>query len=181
MNLLSEQDQKNIAKERIFRLLIVNGFFILSLLIIALILLIPPYLFLVLQSAELIRVLDIEKQSAELHQAETIESSIRILNQRVKILHANENELRDPSTVIKAVIDKKPRGITLGSFLYDKGANEKADVLSVVGHAATRDILLRFIAVLEKEPLFMTVHSPVSNLLSKDKVEFSLTLDLAAL
>jgi len=182
MNLLPQEDQNKIKKDRAFRFLAVFGVGILVVQLISLVLLLPTYLFLVSQSLELGRQLDLDRQSAELYRAENIESSIKGLNKKMGALQENEKLLRDPSISIRSVIDEKLNNIKLNSFIYRKGKTAgEMDTLSLDGYSNTREILLEFIDVLEDDALFDVVESPVSNILSKDEVEFSLILHLSEL
>lgn len=182
MNLLPQNDQENIKKERALRFLVVSGIGIFFILLSSLILLLPTYLFLIMQSMELERQLDLEQKSAELYRAENIESAISDLNRQISVMRDNEKILRDPSLTIQSVVKQKPIGMTLSSFTYRKSiSGDDLDTLSLSGYADTRDILLDFVEVLENDKSLEGVDSPVSNLLSKDEVEFKLILHLPTL
>ena len=182
MNLLPQDKKRKIEQERIYRFLIVDGLGIMSILIIALILLLPTYLLLVMQSMELERQLDLEKQSSELYRAENIETSMKDINVKIKLFNDNEKILTNPSNAIKSIIDYKLPGISINSFTYRGAAKSKnLSSLSIAGEAETRDELLDFVKLLERDDNFDSVESPVSNLLTKTRVEYSLIINLKSL
>lgn len=177
-NLLPFSEQNKIARRRAFRFLTVAGLMIFLILLAAVFLLLPSYLFLSFQSKELARKLEIEKQSSELKKAESTETAIRNLNRRIGILNINKNVLKNSFSEIAFLAEKKPVGVLINSFLYEKGKQDKPDTLIVAGDAKTRDSFLRFTEILEKNSAFSRVYSPVSNILSKEEIEFSLIIDL---
>jgi len=178
MNLLPFSEQNKIARQRLFCCSIATGlitFFILSA---AIFFLVPSYLFLFFQSKELARKLEIEKQSSELKKAESIEATIRNLNRRIDLLSKNEAVLKDPFSEMALLIKEKPANVLINSFSYEKSGQNKPAILTVTGNAKTRDSLLRFVEILGKNPAFSRVYSPISNILSKEEIEFSLIMDL---
>ncbi|MEK7122181.1 MAG: hypothetical protein AAB807_01245 [Patescibacteria group bacterium] len=179
MNLLPLSEQNKIARERLFRFSVAAGLISFFILLAAIFLLLPSYLFLFFQSKELARKLEIEKQSPELKKAESIEAAIKNFSRRINALNANKIVLEDPFREMAFLIEEKPAGMLINSFSYEKGKKDKADALTVAGYAKARDSLLRFAETLEKNSAFSRVYSPVANILSKEEIEFSLILDLA--
>ncbi|MEK7596018.1 MAG: hypothetical protein AAB564_00485 [Patescibacteria group bacterium] len=178
-NLLPFSEQNKIARRRLFRFLTVAGLITFFILLTAIFLLSPSYLFLSFQSKELARKLEIEKQSSELKKAESIEAAIRNLNRRIDFLSKNKTLLKNPFSEIAFLAEKKPAGVLINSFLYGKGEQGRPDTLTIAGDAKTRDSFLRFVEILEKNSAFSRIYSPVSNILSKEEIEFSLISDLA--
>lgn len=177
-NLLPFPAQNKIARQRLFRFLIAAGLMTFFILLAAIFLLSPSYLLLSFQSKELARKLEIEKQSSELKKVESIEAAIRNLNQRIGILSKNKTLLKDSFSEIAFLAEKKPVGVLINSFLYEKGKQGKPDTLAIAGDARTRDSFLRFVKILEKNSVFSRVYSPISNILSKEEIGFSLIMDL---
>ncbi|MEK7647298.1 MAG: hypothetical protein AAB378_02920 [Patescibacteria group bacterium] len=178
MNLLPLDDQRKIALERFLRFCIVACIGLVCVFAVALAFLAPSYLYLVLQSREMERGLQIEKESPELRRAESIELAIRDLNNQVNALRGNAVLLRDPAGEVDAVLRFQPAGISFHKFIYEANKGEGAGTLTILGYAGTREALLKFVDALEKSRSFGKVYSPISNLLSREKVEFSLVLDI---
>ncbi|MBI5045542.1 MAG: hypothetical protein HZC14_00855 [Candidatus Niyogibacteria bacterium] len=178
MNLLPPADQKKVATERFLRFCVVACVGLACVFAVALAFLAPSYLYLILQSRELERGLQIEKESPELRKAESIESAIKDLNNRVGALHGSLALLRDPAKEIDAVLRFQPFGISFHTFFYKANKGESVGTLTVLGYADTREALLKFVDKLEQSGFFGKVYSPISNLLSREKVEFSLVLDI---
>lgn len=178
MNLLPLDDQRRVALERFLRFCIVALIGLVCVFVVALAFLAPSYLYLVLQSKEMERGLQIEKESPELRRAESIESAIKDLNNQVNALRGNTALLRDPAIEVDAVLRFRPVGISFHQFNYEAGKSGGAGTLTILGYAGTREALLQFVDALERSGLFGKVYSPISNLLSREKVEFSLVLDI---
>lgn len=178
MNLLPEEDQKKISSERILRLAEFVGLGLFMLILIAVILLFAAYLFLALQSDDLKRQLEIEKRSSELKRAEALDQAIRDLNIHSRSLIDNEKSIHNPFNEFGVLLAKKPYGIYVVSVGYNRGGGKIGSTLTVNGHANTRVNLLKYVDLLEKSEKFARVNSPVSNLLSREELQFTLVLDL---
>ena len=179
MNLLLPEDQKNIRNERLVRLAETSGVGIFFLVLIANALLFSAYIFLALQSKDLSYQLEVAKNSSELQRAQSLDKAINDLNGQSRVVRGNHKITHDPTVEIGKIIEMKPRGIAINTMTYNRPMDEaRATSLSLGGHANTRDNLLGFVRSLEKSGVFAKVYSPVSNLLSRQELEFSLVLDL---
>lgn len=178
MNLLPLEDQIKIRNERLLRLVEVSGGGLFLIVLAAVIILSSVYLFLILQSGELKRQLAIEEQSSELKRAQSLDLSIKDLNTQARSLRDNEGLIRNPLREVGLLLALKPYGIAIVSLGYDKPAGKPHGTIIVSGEANTRANLLRYVDLVEKKDIFANVESPVSNLLSRERVEFTLVLDL---
>lgn len=79
--------------------------------------------------------------------------------------------------VLTALQDTIPPGILVESINYSKDKG-KAKILRVSGTSDTRDALLSFRRLLEREPLFGNVTLPVSSLANDADISFSVTFDI---
>lgn len=177
MNLLPLEDQLKIRNERLLRLFAVSGAGSFFIVIVAIIVLFSAYLFLALQSGELDRQLAIDKQSSELKRAQSLDQAIKDLNARSRSLGDNEKQIRDPLVEVAAVLSARPYGIVITSLGYDRAGKTNSTII-VSGQANTRNNLLKYVSALESGDVFARVSSPVSNLLSREKLAFTLVLDL---
>lgn len=177
MNLLPIEDQLKIRNERLLRLFEVVGAGLFFIVLAAVIILSSAYLFLALQSGELKRQLAIEEQSSELKRAQSLDQAIKDLNARSRALGDNEKQIRDPLLETAALLAAKPYGIAITSIGYDRASKANSTII-VSGQANTRNNLLKYVGALEAGDAFARVNSPVSNLLSREKLAFTLVLDL---
>jgi cell division protein FtsL len=179
MNLLLPEDQKKIRNERLARLAETSGAGLFFLALIANALLFSAYIFLAMQSKDMSYQLEVAKNSGELKRAQSLDQAINDLNKQSRVVQENNKIIRDPTPELSRIIDMKPRGIAINTMTYARPIDEKKAVsLLLGGHANTRDNLLSFVSSLEKSDVFAKVYSPVSNLLSRQELEFSLVLDL---
>jgi hypothetical protein len=177
MNLLPLEDQLKIRNERLLRLFEMVGAGAFFILLVAVIILSSAYFFLALQSGELRRQLAIGEQSSELRRAQSLDQAIKDLNTRSRSLGDNEKQIRDPLVEVAALLSVKPYGIGISSIGYDRAGKTNSTII-VSGQANTRNNLLKYVGALEASAVFARVNSPVSNLLSREKLSFTLVLDL---
>ena len=87
--------------------------------------------------------------------------------------------MREISPLLKIILNSKPQGIEFDSLSYERRVKDEGrDRILLYGRADTRNALLGFVESLREIKYFSKVHSPVSNLLQKQDIDFSLTVEL---
>lgn len=82
-----------------------------------------------------------------------------------------------PSHIFGRISEQLPEDVTLGGFLYTYDGTGPS--LQVAGTADTREALVHFRDMLERDPLFVDAVVPVSSLAKDVLVPFTMTLTLA--
>jgi len=177
MNLLPLEEQQKIRNERLIRLFEVSGVGLFFLISGAVILLASAYTYLQIQASGLEHRLVIERQSTELRRVESLDLLIKDLNAQARFIIDNEKLIHNPLLEIGNILDVKPVGIYILHIDYDHSKDKDA-IITIRGQANTRANLLRYIDALEGSGNFASIGSPVSNLLSREGAEFSLSIVL---
>lgn len=79
-----------------------------------------------------------------------------------------------PSELLRAVVEKKPAGLRIGSFAYGKPQNDLT--LQISGIADSRDDLIYFQRLLKEDERFKEVRYEQSFITKKTDIDFRLTL-----
>ena len=179
INLLPQEYQTSLAKERFQRFIIVAGILCLILVLVALILLLPAIFSVKLQQKVFQANLDIAQKNTALNRVDEISNTLRDLNNKIELFNAQAQKVRNISTILKTILDIRPHTIQIDSFTYKKRRKSDGnDQVLIYGNAETRDALLAFAEALRKVQYFTEVYLPPSNLLQKNDISFSLTIQL---
>jgi hypothetical protein len=178
INLLPEDTKKELGRERLRRFIIVAGFYLSGLIILGTILMLPAYFSLILQRRELLRELDLSRKALRADEVRKVEMVVRELNSRLELVRRGEKEIVRPAGIFEKIIALRPSGVRLEALSSDSSPQGDLIKLSLNGKALTRDDLIVFVQKLEALGIFKKVHSPVSNLLQKTNLEFSLALEM---
>lgn len=84
-----------------------------------------------------------------------------------------------PSDLLSTVAQLKTSGVRLDTVSYSLLAEKKGEAngkISVAGFAEDRAALLRFVGALESEKRFVSVDSPISNLVHDKSLRFTLEI-----
>ncbi len=177
INLLPPEDKIAIKKEYQRRLIVITGILMFSVIGSAIILLIPSYFLLSSREKNFKTQVSALKEIMANDETEKIESSISILNEKLKLLTNDENSQRKTSLLLKQISHIKPATVKLTAFSYDKG--EEEEIFSIEGIAATRESFLSFLNNAEKMEGIKKITSPPSNLLKGENISFKLTIELS--
>ena len=102
-------------------------------------------------------------------QAESLAGTVKTLNQRIKIVSAEENELKLQTIVAHILAHKKPGT----NFSYIDISDE---VVVLRGRASSRAAFLSLSAELKEDELFSEVNSPISSLIATSSLDFSIQM-----
>ncbi|MCH7882910.1 hypothetical protein IIA95_00650 [Patescibacteria group bacterium] len=178
INLLPPEHQSSIRAGRIKRFVITFGTLFAFTIFANILLLAPLWLSLALQRNELTRELDSIRKSSIFAQVTDIEAAIKTLNTEIRLFRTKEKERFDITPEFRAVIDSRPAGITIDSFIFERAQKTRPARISISGNALRRSTLIRFRETLEKNPLFSRIQSPISNLLKEVDIQYSFILEL---
>jgi hypothetical protein len=171
INILPENEKKNIDREYQFRKIAVILFAVLGLIIIAIVALLPSYILAIYKSKTAmlpIGVQDaVEKQVQFKRQLDDAKVLIRVLKP--------ETNSQVPSEVIQLLAKHKTESITINDISIEKKKGAELGVI-VKGVAQTRDSLSRFTDALMKETTIAKVDVPVSNFAKDSNIAYSFTI-----
>ncbi len=174
INLLPYEDKKELELEKRRRFLVVALFGVSVVMLLGLILMAPIYLSLALEKRNSLRELDLASQAEPLRRLAGVEEELGKLNSKLLLLDQGAKRGLPVSELLRRALELAPTGIGIDSLSFSRGK------IFLGGQAQKREDLQAFIRALEAASLFRKVSSPVSNLLKRVDLEFSLELELAA-
>ena len=175
LNLLSLEEQSVIGREKLRRLSV--AFFGVTALFIATgsVLFLPSFLFLSLEEPDILRQISISKESIEAERVRNAKAAIRITNERLATLFLEKILESAPlSTHLLAIADRIPTGIDMNTITFDASK----ETITLAGIADSRNNFLAFVALLKNHSAFLSIDSPVTNLLVEHNLPFTLTITL---
>ena len=173
INLLPYEDKKKTRQESLRRFLVI-AIFEASLVLFAGILLIFPVSFSFKNQKEgLGRQESVSKQGAPLERLREMEKNIKTLNSKLVLLESASKDGEVSGIFIK-IMEVKPAGISLDDFSYSLQSEE----IILGGNAALREDLVNFQDVLESLEFTEKIESPLSNILKRENIDFSISLYL---
>lgn len=181
MNLLPEEEKKNIRREYLFRFFTIASYFLALSFLLGAFAVFPYYLSArteldrTSEKAETLNTLNVSVST-------TTEKTIADFSQfsdRIKLLGpVADSQNFVPIMVLKNILDVKPKGVKVTSFSYIGGAEVGGIKIVILGLASDRDSLLLFKKELSATGDFSLIDLPVSNFSEKTDIEFTLTLAL---
>lgn len=177
INILPLENQASAKKEFYRRLIVVIGIFTFGIACSAIILLAPSYLLLSSRKQSFGAQISALKEIISNNDAQTIESSVNVLNEKLNLLSDTSKNQRKISSLLKQIADIRPTTIKLTTFSYN-GAKEEKN-LSIKGNTATRNSFLSFLDALSSIKEIRKVISPPSNLLKEEDVFFKVAIELS--
>lgn len=186
-NLLLEEKKKEIFREFVLRFIIVFLTFLFFTFCVLIILIIPSYMLSQVKEVGITNDVRIFKETIDFRGNN---SPTHILErERTKLDILQKPEEIKISELIHSVVSDKPQDIKINRFFYEKNVNTAKPVknektesavtkikLIVNGVAKERTALIDFINRLKLEDDFLDVHSPVSNLLRGESIDFSIDI-----
>ena len=97
---------------------------------------------------------------------------IEITNEKIRLLDT-ASKVPQVSILFGNILIKTATGISLISMDWDGAEN-----IAIRGRASTREELIAFVRLLEVDPIFTKVTSPISNLISNGDIDFSISLKI---
>lgn len=157
------------------RLMVVALFFMAGTLITGALFIAPSYFIVLIQAQELKA-----QRAMQQTQTDTDSDNLKKLlvqaDQRIALLGAKYAHM--PVTDrMGDIVQKQPEGITLSSLRYDR-TDAGAETLIVAGRSASRDALVSFQELLQKQPYVKSVTLPISDLASSADIDFTITATL---
>lgn len=177
-NLLPKTEKELLQKEYFIRLLIVILWLLIGSMILSIGFLAPSYI-----------VLEVKKNTAEeqikllnesILNKNSVETEKRLNTIMVKIETLNKQDKISLSNFVNKIIEKKPAGVYITDFLYNKVQKKDATekIITLSGTANQRDSLLKFKDNLSATGFFKDVNLPLSNLTKDEDVDFLINLTL---
>lgn len=176
INVLPEQQKKELKREYIFRL-IATYFFLFGILsVLATLLLLPTYILSKSKESflnnELVR-LDEENPDLSLDELKNIISDI---NTKLVLLDSEENKIITQDVLSKFLLISR-KNIEIHKIFYSRPEG-KTQVLEVSGLAKDRSSLSQYKSALEESNLYTKVDLPISNFVEKVDINFNIKLEL---
>lgn len=175
INIIPEEKKILIQKERTRRFTLVFGIAVIFAVSISAVLLIPSYLYLIEQKKHIARIIEVLESGPIFKEIQDIENSIEGLNQKLSLFQRNQNNILNISFFIEKILEQKPPSVRITNISYNN--LPKSLRISLSGSSPTRDLLLKFVENLNKEESIKKVHSPITNILKEQNIEFSLIIE----
>ena len=175
MSLLPQIYQKEIRREKIFRLCFLFFSFASEVLLIGIIFMLPSYFSLIFSANEVLRRWDAEKQAFERQDITSFEDTITQINRRAMLYTNNENKRYHLARLLVRVAEADDKYIHLNSINL-QSENDGSFKFAIRGSATTRDAFISYIQRLKDTPEFLSVYSPISNLLRESNISFAIDI-----
>lgn len=176
INLLPLNEKKNLAREYATRRLIVALSAAGVLLLIAFVFLSTLYWFVSNENDRLSKNVGVIEERIRTGEAGGVEQSIQHLNSLLSAVPTATSTVSvPPSLLLDRLEALRPATVTFASVSCDQNP-DGSGVSQVVlgGNALNREVLLAFVQALSKDPLFVSVDSPISNLVRPERITFEL-------
>lgn len=143
-------------------------------LIIFMALLLPTVFFVAFQKSEVVRALEIERESQRRSGISAQTAEIQSANRLAEIVLNREKNPARIYPLFESVFRDAPPQVRLGIIRFRFQERE----LALEGFSPARSDLLGFIAALNRNPLIKSVSSPVTNIIKEADIKFSLAVKL---
>lgn len=169
-NLLPKEYIQRANYERLSRFFTILHIYVASVITIGTVLLLPSYFFLTYEEEGVRSQIEVAKKGVEVQRVEEVESKIRKINEKFALVATHP--FPPVPEYLDTITGRIPEGVTLTSFAYAK--DEQA--IKLVGKALERDQFLQFLDNLKTEKTFLSIDSPISNLLKESDLTFTITI-----
>lgn len=176
INLLPYDEKKKVNQDRLLHLGTIILFSVSIVLFFGVVLMFPAYFNLLGQKNNLEREEEIMRKNAPVETLNKVNAEIKKNGRRIKIILTSQKGESISSTYGK-ILGARTTGIILSKLSLDKDESGEARIL-LSGKAVSRESLLGFTKNLEELKIFKKIGSPISNILKKTDVDFSLNLEL---
>ncbi|HEY4510480.1 MAG TPA: PilN domain-containing protein [Candidatus Paceibacterota bacterium] len=182
VNLLPDEDKKEVEREYKRRLVIVSGSFLFIAIIFAAVLLIPLLFFLKSGEKQIRAMGGSSEEKLIASNAEESVKTVKDLKIKMAVLGLKEDEYKRPGDVFRELVRDVPKGVKVKGISYSiPPADKKKKLylsLRLDGTALTRGELLTYLEALKKNPEFSSVTVPVQDLLKERSLDFSLSINI---
>jgi hypothetical protein len=176
INLIPNEEQKNITKGFFLRLVVVFIFLFSFCLIATLIIFVPSYLISINKERIAKNKLEIQKNETIPQLDQNSLTLIKDLDNKLKIIENSDlNKFNISENIIDQIILNKMPDIKINRFSFVQDIVEGKKV-SIYGTAPSRERLLLFKKALESSSYFLRVDLPVSNFIKGSDINFYLSL-----
>lgn len=175
INLISNEIKNNLKKVFYIRLLI-TFLILMSIAVFFIVLIISPLFFFTLSQKKLaLSQLKIQNSSENVRYEYGVEDLMKNLNSKLNIVDSSKEKEFIVSNKINKILSEKIEGIKITdiSFVEDQ---EKRDIFKLRGSASSRETLLLFKNILQKNKDFKNVDLPISSFIQKTNIQFNLIL-----
>lgn len=178
MNLLPEAYKKALRYEAWRRYTLAVGVYVAIILVIANVLLLPSFFFVVFQVDAAKDHLNTIRLSPEFKEVADSEVRIKRISKYLRVVTALEHENKPITPVLEDII-KRPSASTTISTLTFTRTKDGTSAINIFGEASYRDNLATFENELKQSPYIKgEPHSPITNYLTEKNIKYNLTLDL---
>ena len=178
MNLLPEQYKKELRYEAWRRFTIAFGLYLSIILVIANVLLLPPFFFILFQADASVDRLKTLQSSSEFREVSDSESRVKKVNTLLRVLTATENENKPITPILEDIMGRTSTSTSLSSLTFTR-TTKGPDAIHIFGEARRDSDLQIFEDALKKSPYITgEPNSPITNYLKERNLKFTITLDL---
>ena len=172
-NLLPKEKKKNLRTEYLLRAINVGVLFLAVVVCMGTIALVPAYLRVWTDLANLTEELDATAQATEVTEFKAAESLLKESAYTISILEQRMQE-RHFTNIIQDALNLLPDGVQITGMAFER----ETGTLVLEGVAGTRDNLVGYKQSLEEQDGVKSVTSPISNLAKSVDLPFQLSLEV---
>ncbi|MDP2651739.1 MAG: hypothetical protein Q8O94_01225 [bacterium] len=177
-NLIPPERQQALRRDYFIRLGVVATILLIILTLIAALLLLPTYVFLIKSArAETARLANIESALSSSNEA-ALSAQLAALSNNAATLLALSSA-HSVSAILRAVLAISRPGISLSGFSHPPSVDGEPDTFAISGIAATRDALRNYQLALQRAPFARSADLPVSAYAKDTAIAFTITVILA--
>lgn len=177
INLLPEQQRREVRREYFSRLAIVSLIFASLCFLAGTAALLPSFILSRAREAALSDQAAVLTHSVELASATGSDKKLQNAKDHLALLSARLGE-SSPRELLSLLIEQKKNGITLSRFAFARNPSG-AMVVTVAGKASDRETLVAFSETLKKVPAFTSSNLPISNFAQSQSIPFTITVTVA--
>lgn len=176
-NLLPPDRQRSLARDYYLRLSVIILWFVFTLTLISMVLLLPTYIFLTDSARAKERYLATVESSITSADESSLSARLASLNNSATTLVALA-QAPSASAFIRTMLELPRPGVTLSQFVYTPPTTKASGTLLVSGTAATRDALRTYQLALENASFARSAALPVSAYAKDRDISFTITITL---
>lgn len=177
-NLLPLTRQRTFLREYYVRLSVIILYFVSTLACIAMILLVPTYVFLIKSAgAKEDQLAALESVRASVGDTTLSARLVALSNSSIAL--STLGKTASASALIRSVLALTRLGVTLTNFGYSPAAGNTPGTLSITGTAATRDALRNYQLALQGASFAHVANLPVSAYAKDSDIAFTITVTLS--
>lgn len=177
-DLLPVERRRTVARDYFLRFGAVAAWFVAALAVVATVLLIPTYVFLINSAQAKQNYLSSVQSSVSDNEVNSLSGRLATLNGEVGSL-ATLAKAPSVSGLLREALALPRPGIALSTFTYAPAAAGKTATLIIAGTAATRDALRNYQLAVQNASFAQSASLPVSAYAKDTDIGFSITITLA--